>query len=643
MSRTFPLKYVTFDTVTVTNLMNVKSSVSQRVISRTNVIPPNPVQGDRYLSTSNVAPWQNNKFMTFWDEAWVAATPEPGQIIYIESGADQGIWIFDPSLALIDFANGQGYAVDNVAFVDPSGDDGTGQVGNPAFPFFTIQAARAAIIVAIPVGERLVYVNPGTYTLTGSLIVNPRVDYYFSPQTFVNSTSPIFDASAAGAFTCRVYGAAEFTTSGGAAVFSLVTSIVTLYVESARISSGAGLVLDTDGTGGGTIILNVDGDIIGTNGIEVGTYTINLRARNILLTNDAITMTAAGTLNLECDTLQSSAGIAANIAAGVAIISAKDITRVAGAGFSFSASGTAIAIVNAVTITGGVNCEGNSSVNFHVDNIVDGSETAITINNDANVYIEADVISGNPLALDIGTIGATPVVVIDATTITGRLSSPATTSSITVTAVSVEDIDFAGVTNVLLNIGSVSSTINFNQCTTIKANLGSIASTLDFVSCTLSEVNIKDAAGRIRYIAGGNHYLNVTRGKVTGSSLLDISAFTGNLTLDAATFQSDTGCIVWSPAGATSARLVVKNSYVEGGATGAIVLTSVAGSILTLTLMSAILSNTAVNSIIHAGAGTVNLGIVSAATTRPALTTGVFTSTGAAASTGLTAPYSGSI
>jgi len=248
MTHTFPLAGITLETLLTTSNLDVRSALRQRVISRTNVIPPNPSKGDRYLSTSNVAPWQNNKFMTYWDNNWTAATPEPGQVIYIESGADQGVWVFDQALAIQSFISTgvTNVQVGHTAFVDAQyGNDGTGVVNEPDLPFQTIEAAAtAALLMSAP---RLVWVNVGTYNPASNLMAD-GLDYYFTPGTIVNHAVVLFDASAAS--TCRVFGAASFVGSARLCNFTGANPI-NFFMQACGITNSlaSSSVVNINGTG----------------------------------------------------------------------------------------------------------------------------------------------------------------------------------------------------------------------------------------------------------------------------------------------------------------------------------------------------------------------------------------------------------
>jgi len=372
-----------FDSVSVSSVLDVKGALRQRVISQTNVIPPSPSQGDRYLSTTNVAPWQNNKFMTYWNGAWVAETPEPGQIIFIETGVSQGIWVFDTSLNLVDFTSSAqvGYTVENVAFVDPSGNDGTGQVGNPAYPYATIVAAQTAILAATLIGPRLIWVNAGTYTFDGNFLTSTLLDYYFSSGTQV---------------TCDGVDA-PFKTLADPAINN-----VSGYGEFTRI----GTLMDLDGAS--FVQLNVQmkssfGNISGTNAsaqISIATDTFSGDITTSAGRYDLVWRTSTGNINVSgsatvtiCanrisgDITGSSGNIVANIElldGALSAIGSGDITARLNQSRQVITSGGSVLTLTVYRMMGGpvpytIDLSGGSLVNIIVTTIDSSGVGAINI------------------------------------------------------------------------------------------------------------------------------------------------------------------------------------------------------------------------------------------------------------------------
>lgn len=88
----------------------------------------------------------------------------------------------------------QGQSLSNTTYVDSNnGNDLTGMVGNPLFPFQTIDAAAAALPASI-------YIRYGSYTTTTNLMPQP-INYYFEPGTIIMCTysgGAQFDATAGG-------------------------------------------------------------------------------------------------------------------------------------------------------------------------------------------------------------------------------------------------------------------------------------------------------------------------------------------------------------------------------------------------------------------------------------------------------------
>lgn len=88
-----------------------------------------------------------------------------------------------------------GTDLSKILFVDPNGNDLSGDKGNIVKPYLTLEAARNAAVA----GD-LIYVFPGTYTVTttdANGLAKDGVSYYFSPRTNIqkSTSGAIFNAS----------------------------------------------------------------------------------------------------------------------------------------------------------------------------------------------------------------------------------------------------------------------------------------------------------------------------------------------------------------------------------------------------------------------------------------------------------------
>jgi len=559
MTSTSNIAHVTRKTLNVTESLIVNSALVQRVIDTLNVQPPNPAQGDRYYSILDT------EFKTFWDGNWTSVAPEPGQIIFIESGANQGIKVFDENLVLTNLIiNGgnPGYTVANTVFVDPSGDNATGVVGNPGLPFLTIEAAQAAILAAMLIGPKLVYIDAGAYTYGGNLITASRLDYYFSPATTITCTSAPFTSLASNTDN-RIYGAADFVRNG--ALFSISgANTIALNIQANTFSSGAASNMMTmtnanadvnirafsmSGTGGGLSIsggqcsLNIDQLTFDNICLYVDNAVVNANINHI--NNTGVTtaihlFTNSPELNLTCPLIESASscitvesgifvgnlGVTGTVIGinGTLTINAIDINSGAGP-LALDVTGATVVYINTRSIGPIAAIGGQSTIN---------AMTVVSSRSDAPLGF-------NMSASSTGLIEVLGGIATIETDITTALTIEASTVDITI----------ATITGATTISDSATATLSLGTCNTISATASDINITATTVTsmtidqCTNSTISVA-TSGAISYTDNTNTHV-LKFGKVTGSidvANSNIIHITGDQYIGDSTFANNLKTII---------------------------------------------------------------------------------------------------
>jgi hypothetical protein len=192
-------------------------------------------------------------------------------------------------------SSGGGTDLSKILFVDPNGNDLTGEKGNLSKPYLTLEAAKTAALA----GD-LIYVFPGIYTVTttgAEGLAKDGVRYYFSPEAIVNksTTGPIFYANGF-LYGFNVYGYGNFNkTTNIGPIFAtnniLVYGSVTTF---GSLVGGTGYTTGLKATTGGTgtgLIVNVT-SVGGTGNITALTIS---NAGQTYKVGDVITITGGTT------------------------------------------------------------------------------------------------------------------------------------------------------------------------------------------------------------------------------------------------------------------------------------------------------------------------------------------------------------
>ena len=156
-------------------------------------------------------------------------------------------------------SSGGGTDLSKILFVDPNGNDLTGEKGNLSKPYLTLEAAKTASIA-----EDLIYVFPGIYTVTTTAaegLAKDGIGYYFSPKTVINKATigSIFYANGF-LYGFNVYGYGNFNkTTNTGSIFA--TNNILVYGSVTTFGSlvggtgyTTGLKATTGGTGTGLIV-----------------------------------------------------------------------------------------------------------------------------------------------------------------------------------------------------------------------------------------------------------------------------------------------------------------------------------------------------------------------------------------------------
>lgn len=192
-------------------------------------------------------------------------------------------------------SSGGGTDLSKILFVDPNGNDLTGEKGNLSKPYLTLEAAKTASIA-----EDLIYVFPGIYTVTTTAaegLAKDGIGYYFSPKTVINKATigSIFYANGF-LYGFNVYGYGNFNkTTNTGSIFAtnniLVYGSVTTF---GSLVGGTGYTTGLKATTGGTgtgLIVNVT-SVGGTGNITALTIS---NAGQTYKVGDVITITGGTT------------------------------------------------------------------------------------------------------------------------------------------------------------------------------------------------------------------------------------------------------------------------------------------------------------------------------------------------------------
>lgn len=410
--------------ITTIDTLDIHSSLLQNVIASTNVIPANPNWGDRYFCEGVAPPgWTQNNFMTYYD-TWRAAAPGPGQIFNIQTGANAGLRIVNTSgiaevfsgsavvtsspltgngasLTPITLANGTNYDVlqyngaawqltnakySNAAFVDANGSDVTGQINNPIRPFATISAAQTALSPAA--NPSIIYVRPGTYTVTTSLL-DTNISFYFDDGASVSSsTVNIFNWSAVTVLTTSVGGSGQFTATGTAQVLSL-SNTSSFSFSAKSVSSALGNTI-TIGGNNSNLLIYCD-NIISSAALSMtvtGASTVSVFSQTM---TGGISITGANATVDMYSSIYSGTGTAA-----VTINATGSLVSISGSSIANTSSGLALSI-NAGSVY--IRCSKCSSIGTNAISVTGAQASLIlTANSVESASTSAGYAGGNGIA-----------------------------------------------------------------------------------------------------------------------------------------------------------------------------------------------------------------------------------------------------
>jgi len=590
-----------------TRMMDVRGGMSQNIIARTSDIPQSPLQGERYLSETSTLPWQNGKFMTFWDGGWTATTPEPGQVINIEG---EGVYIFDENSQLVPSPSGY-YA--GGTYVDAQyGNDATGRINMPGSPFATIDAAKAAV-EGRP-SPRLIWVNAGTYSPTSNLMDVEPLNYYFAPGTVINFATPLFTATSAS--ETRVFGAADFVGSGPLCNFS-GSGVVTFYLRASNITSSSGTLMTVSAP-----LANVNvhalGDINVSQGASVSGGKVEIDANNI--NYDLWLLSQSGGTTVIGANVATSANVgvgnAVTVIGGTSTLFIDDLHSSALASRAIQATNIGVVSYSGARV-GSVLARDDAQVAVMADSVEFTQNYNVEVRDDAKVSVMASRVrtdtqtsvivngSGAIVCLNVGLLGSVAIVNGESVKIAGGIVDP-TVGGATINVTNCQLSLYADYVNANVSDDSIAIMLggvvlaNVTEMATIFMSVGAtfagyigtmtggsvtdsdslvldvnlINGDISVTNTTVSLIRAKAITG-ISYSSAGKHYLQAF-GVVNEAAVTDILttnlANGASLTLNNCTLVS-AGVALRNTAAVTGNTIVIKNSYIGSTATNAIVHT----------------------------------------------------------------------
>jgi hypothetical protein len=149
----------------------------------------------------------------FQSGGWAAVTPIEGMTCINKA---TGMEMYFDGADWVSMGGGGGTDLGNILFVATTGDNSTGEKGNLAKPFLTLQAARDAAS-----SGDVIHVLAGIYTIsTDSNLATNGVNWYFNQGAVVNMTAGTNLFNKTG-FTSggNVYGYGVFNVTGGSILF----------------------------------------------------------------------------------------------------------------------------------------------------------------------------------------------------------------------------------------------------------------------------------------------------------------------------------------------------------------------------------------------------------------------------------------